>query len=141
MRRILWLLLGVFVFAATQSSGAFDVPVLREIGPPKGHKPISTWVTPVTFTHGNHTNRAQCTHCHHMRSDDEAPGSFMACRKCHKDANVENPAGFYRAWHGSLERSCVGCHSKIRRTGKGQPPFNCAGGCHPHPDGNAKPSS
>lgn len=140
MRILLCLFLGSSLALSAQATGAFDVPLTRKIGPPEGHTPASTWVTPVEFTHGKHTYRVGCTHCHHMQTDDSV-GAFLPCRECHVDSDIAEPSGFYRAWHGAPDRSCLGCHGKTRREGKGNPPYNCTGDCHPGPDGPVKKSS
>lgn len=116
---------------------AFEVPDARVIQPPPGHVSVSPWVDAgggVIFPHAKHATMKACRTCHHQMVT-KAPGAFVACTRCHQSNDQSDPKSFYRIWHGNTERSCLGCHAKVRRQAEGQPPMGCSTTCHKDPTG------
>ncbi len=126
-------LAALLAFAATL--WAQGIPSTVTIKAPEGSKPRSTWIRQVEFDHETHSALAECRSCHHMEEESASQESYVACRECHVETQGNDPSGFYMAWHGKGDASCVACHRKNGAV------ISCTSGCHPRPakDAQAKP--
>jgi len=106
---------------------AQGIPSTVTIKTPEGYKPRSTWIRGVEFDHDMHSGVAECQTCHHMDDPETDPEAYLACRECHADPQGMSPDGYYKAWHGKGDASCVGCH---RAQGLS---ISCTTTCHPRP--------
>lgn len=106
---------------------AQGMPATVKITAPEGAKPRSTWIKQVTFDHETHTSLTECRTCHHMEEETADQQSYAACRECHAETQGNDPSGFYMAWHGRSDASCVTCHRKNGAV------ISCTKGCHPKP--------
>ncbi len=106
---------------------AQGIPAKVTITTPEGAKPRSTWIKEVQFDHETHSGVAECRTCHHMEDESADQESYVACRECHAETKGNDPSGFYMAWHGKTEASCVACH---RNNGMS---VSCTTTCHQHP--------
>ena len=124
-------LAAVVVVAAMMLIGtalAYEVPKEITIKRPDGNQPLSTWVGPVKFPHGEHAVLNPCEACHHKESD-KTLGEFVPCTQCHKNPDPNDRTGFFRAWHTEAAPSCLGCHTTKRIKG-GKNPVGCQTACH-----------
>jgi len=124
MRRYwIMMLIGVFglLTAAMPLAAQEDEMVLAGLD--------ATWQTrpPVVFPHARHTERLDCTRCHHDYDayGNNAGGEGQACADCHTAAAVASPVPLMRAYH----LQCRGCHRKALMADQGTPPVMC-GQCH-----------
>lgn len=106
---------------------AQGIPSTVTITTPEGAKPRSTWIKKVEFDHETHSGLAECRTCHHMEDEAADQEAYVACRECHVETQGNAPDGFYMAWHGRSEASCVGCHREMGAV------ISCTKGCHPRP--------
>lgn len=111
------------------SKDQIHVPETVRLVTPPGYQRASTWVESFAYPHGKHASKINCTHCHHQATD-ALTGRYLSCSACHSSPDMEHPRGYYKTWHGSHPRSCIGCHSRMRTQG-GIQPLGCATGCHP----------
>jgi len=82
---------------------------------------------PVVFPHAQHTERLECTRCHHDydANGNNIGGDGQACTDCHTPTARTNPVPLMRAFHVQ----CRGCHQAALNTDQGTPPVMC-GQCH-----------
>ncbi|MFH1914163.1 MAG: cytochrome c3 family protein [Pseudomonadota bacterium] len=85
----------------------------------------------VVFPHKAHeTLGIDCFVCHHTNDSKDA---ITGCSVdgCHTDNSKEakkDPTGFYQAFHGKADASCLQCHKTEKKAGK-NPPVACKD-CH-----------
>ncbi|MFO7596780.1 MAG: cytochrome c3 family protein [Desulfocurvibacter africanus] len=105
---------------------AQGIPSQVTITAPEGVKPRSTWIKKVQFDHETHSGVTECRTCHHMEDASTNQESFVACRECHAETKGNDPSGFYMAWHGKTDASCVTCHRNNDMS------VSCTTTCHPY---------
>lgn len=71
----------------------------------------------ITFGHGEHEGRLECTTCHHEMEDPQ--GAAQACRACH-NPQATDTFDAKKAFH----LQCLGCHKQ-----EAGGPTKCVG-CH-----------
>lgn len=83
----------------------------------------------VVFPHETHSEKMECTRCHHdydeFGSNRGEEGEGRRCAECHTATPAENPIPLMKAFH----MQCKGCHEKMAKTDRFNPPRTC-GGCH-----------
>lgn len=133
MKRLIRILSAMAVLALLPClASAYEVPKDLVIKRPEKNPPLASWVGPVKFPHGFHAVQNACKSCHHEESD-RSLGQFLPCTQCHNKPGVDDPAGFYRAFHNEKTYSCLGCHKQKRLSKQGMPPLSCTRGCHKKP--------
>jgi hypothetical protein len=84
---------------------------------------------PVVFPHEKHSEKMECMRCHHnydeFGSNRGEEGEEQRCAECHTATPAKNPIPLMKAFH----LQCKGCHEKMARTDRFNPPRTC-GGCH-----------
>lgn len=68
---------------------------------------------PIMFSHAKHAD-LECAKCHHKMGESED----MKCTTCHSDTSKKakrDPEGYYQAFHGKSDMSCVGCHKSMKK--------------------------
>ncbi|GAB6178001.1 cytochrome c3 family protein [Desulfobaculum senezii] len=83
---------------------------------------------PVVFPHANHGD-LECTACHHTwdGSSDIMKCKSSGCHDLYPDKKGEQ--SYYRSYHASTERSCLGCHRIKRKAKEPYGPTSCKQ-CH-----------
>lgn len=83
----------------------------------------------VVFLHEKHSEKMDCARCHHdydeFGHNRGAEGEEQRCAECHTSTPGKNPVPLMKAFH----LQCKGCHEKIVKTNRYNPPRTC-GGCH-----------
>ncbi len=79
--------------------------------------------------HEHGSDNQRCSSCHSIEKEDfkdSAVHSFMACKNCHGDFDLESPGmpGLKVAYHAQ----CFQCHKGMGNVGKG--PEGCTQQCH-----------
>jgi len=130
MKRLICIMAALAVLALLPGlASAYEVPKDLIIKRPDKTPQQSTWVGPVKFPHGFHAVYNSCKSCHHEESD-RSLGQFLPCTQCHIKPGLDEPTGFFRAFHNSSPTSCLGCHKQKRLTKQAMPPISCTRGCH-----------
>jgi hypothetical protein len=106
-------ILGGFLLAVLMATGAFAKDVV-EYNPSYGK---------VTFAHKKHSEKIECTKCHHTWKKGETTGTL--CKECHKAKAEGKTLSAKDAYH----KDCKGCHDEAKKSKKPAGPTECTK-CH-----------
>ncbi|MUM77721.1 cytochrome C [Pseudodesulfovibrio sp. F-1] len=120
----------VCVFALPAVIAGAAVPETVTMKAPDG---VEMTRTEVVFPHKAHEGLGiDCFVCHHT---NDSKDSITGCSVdgCHSVVDLskdgkKDPTGFYAAFHGKSDASCLQCHKNEKKAGK-NPPVACKD-CH-----------
>jgi hypothetical protein len=89
---------------------------------------------PVTWPHLAHAMQYGCSICHHKWQPEEE-ALPQKCFTCHNNENQQGAPNFFVAFHDrKSDKSCLGCHSALKKENPETPaPLVCTQ-CHVRPD-------